>query len=85
MMAKSKSEIQKAAEKGFHGKEQPQEELRDNRLNGGETGRYDCADCSTEFEVCYEPKAKGQKDDGTFKPSVVNHCPFCGSDAVTVT
>ncbi len=47
-------------------------------MKDGTTARFDCADCSTEFEVTLEPKAKGLpghvSDDKT-----VTACPFCGS------
>ncbi len=52
-------------------------------MKAGDTVRFDCEDCSTEFEVTLEPKEKGnpKTDD---KP--VTACPFCGSmTGVTVT
>lgn len=44
----------------------------------GETVRRDCENCSTEFEVTLEPKAKGKKDAGNMPDSAVDYCPFCG-------
>lgn len=46
-------------------------------MDAGETGRFDCAECSTEFEVTLEPKSKGEKDHG-LPDQPVEYCPFCG-------
>jgi ribosomal protein S27AE len=49
-------------------------------LAGGEKGRYYCGDCSTEYEVTLEPKAKPGKNE--VEPQVPRHCPFCGGGTV---
>lgn len=54
-------------------------------MNAGETMRFDCGDCNAEFEVTYEPKAKGKPSEASgIKPAPeVGHCPFCGADIET--
>lgn len=48
-------------------------------MKAGDKERFDCEDCSKEFEVILEPKAVGlpeaqrPKDTGKVKA-----CPFCG-------
>lgn len=54
-------------------------------MNAGETERFYCEECSTEFEVTLEPKAQGFKGaPGTPEPEPkeVAHCPFCGDSNV---
>jgi hypothetical protein len=48
-------------------------------MKAGETKRFDCVDCGTEFEVTYEPKAKTDKASAAaMEDSPATHCPFCG-------
>lgn len=51
-------------------------------MRPGQTFRFDCDECLTEFEVCLEPKAKESKEGAKMEPDDVKHCPFCGSDSV---
>jgi Zn finger protein HypA/HybF involved in hydrogenase expression len=51
-------------------------------VQAGETVRCDCDDCGAEFEVTYEPKAKG-RDAVAIAPKQVTHCPLCGSESIT--
>lgn len=60
-----------------------------NTINPGQTKRYACADCDTEFEVCLEPKEKGSKqaetgrdEKGHCVTNRVETCPFCASGDV---
>lgn len=46
-------------------------------MKDGEVERFDCDNCSVEFEVTLEPKTK-EKDKGKSGDSVVEYCPFCG-------
>jgi hypothetical protein len=50
----------------------------------GETVRYDCNSCNTEFEVTLEPKAKGHAgppgEPSQIPAQKVQFCPFCGAD-----
>ncbi len=50
-------------------------------LEAGQTGRYNCGDCLTEYEVTLEPKAKSASAHG-IDPKAPKYCPFCGSDIV---
>lgn len=45
-------------------------------MKPGETERFSCDGCLTEFEITYEPKAKGLKDTGIEEKTPVT-CPFC--------
>lgn len=45
----------------------------------GETVRFDCTDCMTEFEVTLEPKYKNAKGNQSGDAKPVEYCPFCGS------
>lgn len=49
-------------------------------MKPGETSRFQCNDCDTEFELTLEPKAKGTKEAETIRPRAVEGCPFCGSE-----
>lgn len=46
----------------------------------GEAVRIDCPDCMAEFEVTYEPKAKGMPDKakGIEPMDEIAYCPACG-------
>jgi hypothetical protein len=53
-------------------------------LSPGETARYSCDQCSTEFEVTLEPKAKGDnKEQAKIESQTVDFCPFCGEEDVS--
>jgi uncharacterized protein with PIN domain len=49
-------------------------------VKAGETERFDCEECSAEFEVTYEPKCK---DKPSAAKGILNNdvttCPFCGA------
>lgn len=47
------------------------------KLIAGESRRLYCNDCSTEFEIILEPKAKGD-DKKVIEPKMLDICPFCG-------
>lgn len=49
-------------------------------MRGGETTRFLCNECSTEFDVTYEPKCRDHGTQNEIEPKTVEHCPFCGSD-----
>lgn len=54
-------------------------------MKAGTTFRFDCqnSECMVEFEVTYEPKAKGNKKEASnIEEDDVTNCPFCGSDTV---
>lgn len=52
-------------------------------IKAGETLRFDCPECSAEFDVTYEPKCAGdgkeaKKAANDTEPCDVTTCPFCG-------
>ncbi len=50
-------------------------------MNAGETKRYDCTRCEGEFDITYEPKAKGNPQAiAGFPPVTVATCPSCGGE-----
>lgn len=51
-------------------------------LEPGESIRFGCDECSQEWELCYEPKAKGGKGKGIKPATFVPHCPCCGKECV---
>ena len=48
-------------------------------IHHGETKRVECSSCLTEFDITYEPKAKGY-DRKDVSPGDISYCPSCGSD-----
>lgn len=52
------------------------------KIKAGETVRFDCNDCSSEFEITFEPKAKGLPEAQSMEAGDVEECPFCGSDDI---
>ena len=50
-------------------------------MKPGETKRFRCGGCSTEVEICLEPKSKGVPVKAPSK--FVSYCPFCESDDIT--
>ena len=46
-------------------------------MKAGQTERFYCEDCLAEFEVTYEPKAKGLNDID-IEEKFLHMCPFCG-------
>lgn len=54
-------------------------------IKPGETKRFDCPECSTEFDVTFEPKCAGtavsaKEAREETDPQEVTTCPFCGGD-----
>jgi hypothetical protein len=63
-------------------KEEP-EELPLEPIRAGERCRLNCLDCSTEYDLVLEPKARpGSKEAEDIAPQVPKLCPFCGSEYV---
>jgi transposase-like protein len=55
----------------------------DVEIKAGETSRFECGDCHTEFEITLEPKAKGDAHaQKGIEPREVMTCPFCTSGDV---
>jgi Zn finger protein HypA/HybF involved in hydrogenase expression len=53
-------------------------------LTAGEPARFDCDDCTREFEVTLEPKERGFSDGRTPRANAeILCCPFCGSRDIT--
>lgn len=48
-------------------------------MKAGETERFDCEECSREFEIVYEPKATTPKEKKGIEDADVTNCPFCGA------
>ena len=53
----------------------------DTEIQPGETMRFMCDNCGTEFEVCLEPKVEPDMDTG-LEAKTVGYCPFCCGSAV---
>lgn len=50
-------------------------------MNPGQTERFNCDQCETEFEVTLEPKAKDNpREARDMEGGVVSYYPFCGGD-----
>lgn len=51
-------------------------------MNPGDTIRETCDDCSSEFDVTYEPKCKGNANAavGIESKEGIAFCPFCGAE-----
>lgn len=67
-------------------KRQPLDGEESPYLPPGEMKRFECEMCTTEFEVCLEPKYKdwrGPPGSTLPEPQTVLYCPFCGRDKVT--
>lgn len=53
-------------------------------MKNGETKRFNCDECSTEFEITLEPKAKGESPSAkegrkNMDDNEVIACPFCAN------
>ena len=51
-------------------------------LGGGETILTQCNECDIEFELTFEPKAKGIRENDKPDPLSLRFCPFCGNDTL---
>lgn len=50
-------------------------------MKAGDNICMTCDQCSVEFEVVYEPKAKTDKESAkSIVDNAVCYCPFCGND-----
>jgi hypothetical protein len=58
---------------------EPERDEDTNRIQPGETKRFECESCGKEFEVTLEPKAKNSPESLTMQPADVGACPFCAS------
>jgi hypothetical protein len=50
-------------------------------VKAGETRRIECSECG-EFDVTYEPKAKGKKEAGNIVGVNLDCCPACGEGLI---
>ncbi len=48
-------------------------------IKPGETQRFSCKECQTEWDITYEPKTVGNpKEQIAIKPIPLKYCPACG-------